>query len=87
MKRRTILKTLPALAAIPAALKLNIVEADSHKAAAKGAAAKSGSKKTEMPDWAGQLGYSDGSVVATAKLQALYLDPGWALRYWAHRRI
>ena len=61
MKRRTILKTLPAITLLPAALKLNIVEADEHKAAPKAAAAKSGSKKTEMPDYAGKIGYSDMS--------------------------
>ena len=35
MKRRTVLKTIPALAALPAALKLNIVSADEHKSGSK----------------------------------------------------
>ena len=49
MKRRTILKTLPAVALLPAALKLNIVEAAESKSAKPAAAAASGSKKA--PDW------------------------------------
>ena len=61
MKRRTILKTLPALTLLPAALKVTIVEADEHKAAASKAAGAA-SKKVELPDYAGKLGYSDGSV-------------------------
>ena len=42
MKRRTILKTLPAAALLPAALKLNIVEADEHKPGSKAAGAATG---------------------------------------------
>ena len=57
MKRRAILKTLPTLTLLPAALKLNIVEADEHKAAPKAAAA--GSKKTKVPDFAGHMLESD----------------------------
>ena len=48
MKRRTILKTLPAITLLPAALKLNIVEA-AESTSAKPAAAASGSKKA--PAW------------------------------------
>ncbi len=60
MKRRTVIKSIPALAALPAALKLNIVSADEHKSGGSKAAA-AGSKKTEMPDYAGKIGYSDMS--------------------------
>jgi hypothetical protein len=59
VKRRTVLKTLPSIALLPAALKVSIIEADEHKSAPKTAAA--GSKKTEMPDYAGKIGYSDMS--------------------------
>ena len=60
MKRRTVLKTLPSIALLPAALKVSLIEADEHKSAPKAAAA--GSKKTEIPDYAGRLQHSDGTV-------------------------
>ena len=49
MKRRTILKSLPAVTLLPAALKLNIVEAAESTSAKPAAAAASGSKKA--PAW------------------------------------
>ena len=63
MKRRTILKSLPAVTLLPAALKLNIVEAAEPTSAKPAAGAASGSKKTEMPDYAGKLQHSDGTVM------------------------
>ena len=52
MKRRTILKTIPALAALPAALKLNIVAADEHKAATPTAAMSAPSLLFACSYWA-----------------------------------
>ena len=62
MKRRTILKSLPAVTLLPAALKLNIVEAAEPTSAKPAAAAASRSKKTKVPDYAGSIQTSDGSV-------------------------
>ena len=49
MKRRTVLKTLPTLALLPAALKINLVDAAEHTSSEKAAGGASGSKKA--PAW------------------------------------
>jgi len=59
MKRRTILKSLPAVTLLPAALKLNIVEAAEPTSAKPAAGAASGSKKTKIPDYAENFLTSD----------------------------
>jgi len=62
MKRRTVLNSLPTLALLPAALKINLVDASEHSSAKPAAAAASGSKKAKVPDYAGSMQTSDGSV-------------------------
>ena len=55
MKRRTVLKALPTLAILPAALKINIVDASEPSSAKSATAAASGSKKAKVPDYAGAM--------------------------------
>ena len=62
MKRRTLVKLLPLTLVAPSALISQVGAAEKTAAPAKtGKAAAGGSKKTEMPDYAGKIGYSDMS--------------------------
>jgi len=70
MKRRKFVKAVSYSALVPAGLSLKVIDAEAGTSqAAKASAGTSGTaaggtpKKVKLPDYAGKLGYSDGSVI------------------------
>ena len=69
MKRRKFVKTVSYSALLPATLSVKVIDAEADNSAAgkpspgtSGTSGGGAAKNSKLPDYAGKLGYSDGSI-------------------------